>query len=341
MDIDTCFRRGGTGDGSGLSDGYGYGDGTGDGSGLSDGYGYGDGTGRGDGYGEGCGDGWGDGWGAGWGSGFGIGSGYGYGFGDGYGYGAGYGEGYSDDDPPDPWDAACGLAISSSDARDAGSDARPGEKGDPLQRHYTPDAIAIAATRRLQEQVRPFRWGQGLRLAELHVGGGAWVRAARQMWGGSVEILAVDADSDAIGLRMGEVDRSLHGDLLDPEILSAVSGFDPSVILGNPPFRGAVDHLRAVRGAVPDAVIAWVLQSDLHSVSYWLDALEELRPRYIWPLEGRPWPRSVRGCSVWVWVPRRWVYPHWDQTPKTDRGATWRTYIEPLRWKQTRGKSDE
>lgn len=326
---------------SGYSGGDGDGDGSSysDGSGSGDGHGYSDGSGRGGGVLHDPGDGSSSGD---------IDSGEGHG--DGGIYVA---------DPPDPWDAVCGLVLSGATATApagattaatapalagapvtamAGASVTrtgpgPGERGDPLERHYTPDAIAIAATRRLQEQVRPFCWGHGLRLAELHVGGGAWVRAARQVWGGSMEILAVDADPDAIGLRMEEVDRSLHGDLLDPEILSAVSDFDPSVILGNPPFRGAVDHLRAVREAVPDAVIAWVLQSDLHSVAYWLDALEELRPRYIWPLEGRPWPRSVRGCSVWVWVPRRWVYPRWDQPPTTDRGASWQTYIEPMRWK--------
>lgn len=207
------------------------------------------------------------------------------------------------------------------------------QTGDPLERHYTLDRLALAATERLHEQVGPF-FGRGpRRLAELHVGGGAWVRAARQVWARSVRILAVDIDPHAAGLRMPEVDKALCGDVLEPDVQAKVAAYRPTLVLGNPPFSHAIEHLAAVRQAAPDAVIAWVLPLDLYSVAYWLEALETTRPRLVWPLEGRPWPASVRGCAVWVWLPRPWLYARGDELPADDRDAVWTTEIRPLRWK--------
>ena len=107
---------------------------------------------------------------------------------------------------------------------------------DPLDRYYTP----LDVTRGL---VAALGVPRHARVIEPSVGGGAWVTALRES-GHEGPIVGVDLDPDARGFGLCDEARSGrwedHAPLL-PEVDV------PTIVLGNPPFRQAAEHVRAAR----------------------------------------------------------------------------------------------
>ena len=101
---------------------------------------------------------------------------------------------------------------------------------DPLDRYYTPDDVAF-------QLVRWMAVPADLTVIEPSVGDGAFVRALRAT-GHRGRIIGVDVDPDAAGLHL--VDEAHVGDW--PTV---AGGLRADVLVGNPPFKPALDHLRA------------------------------------------------------------------------------------------------
>lgn len=166
---------------------------------------------------------------------------------------------------------------------------------DELERVYTPDSLAMAAVRQLDDGTH----NPPLRVVEGHVGGGAWVRACRRVWGTRPSFLLIDKDPDCNGLAVADA-RRLVADFASREAMEAVADFDPDLVIGNPPFSEARDQLEELWAWGISCRIAWVLPIDLWSNQQWAQLLRRFPPAVVRPITRRVWP-CVRGVAVWEW----------------------------------------
>lgn len=163
---------------------------------------------------------------------------------------------------------------------------------DDLDRFYTPDRLALALLERLARCSPTPR-----SILEPSVGGGAFVRAARQVWPGA-SITGCDLDRRARGLEL--CDEAVVGAF---EYAADLERHD--LVVGNPPFGEIEDHLPRARalGATVALILPWSL---LGGVERWEALLAEVgRPTDVWPVLGRPWTQNVRETAAYVWRPGR------------------------------------
>ena len=172
--------------------------------------------------------------------------------------------------------------------------------GDELERGYTPERAVWYCMRMLGARLPEPR-----RIAELHVGGGAWVRGARQLWGERPEILGVDLDPTAPGLALGELDEAMIGDCIGPEVRDRLIGYAPDLVIGNPPFSLALEQIETLRReSIPSAVIAWIMPWSCWGGVKWWPLLVDHPPRWVMPLSPRVWPNiACRETAFYVWWP--------------------------------------
>ena len=140
-------------------------------------------------------------------------------------------------------------------------------------------------------------------VVEPSVGGGAFVRAARKrlpkatVWG-------VDLDPTARGLEL--VDRSFVGvDTLD---WAREVDQRPQLIVGNPPFGPALEHVEALLALRPYR-LALILPWDRVGRKGWHDVffgepVEGMTWREVHPIRPRPWGQHVREVALFVWGQR-------------------------------------
>ena len=176
-----------------------------------------------------------------------------------------------------------------------------GQPHDEMERHYTPDRLAELCLDRLQDWSEPI-------VLEPSVGDGAFVRAARRRWPGC-SIIGIDIDSGARGLHL--VDYAIV------EPFEAVSVLElrrlvrelerqrgkarPLISVGNWPFSIAAAHLQqAFRvGCLEVSSILPLAVSE--ACGQWKEPIDHHQPEWVDPIEGRPWPASVRGTGQWTW----------------------------------------
>lgn len=159
---------------------------------------------------------------------------------------------------------------------------------DPLDRHYTPDALALRCVLMLSDSMPEPEvvW-------EPHVGGGAFVRAVRSVWP-SAHIIGSDIDPDAEGLLL--CDEAHVGDALDLDVRA-------DLVLGNPPFSGttAIAHVTHAKRAAP--VVGFILPwSLLGGVQRWAEHMDADPPVWSQPIVPRPWPDHVRETAWTMWT---------------------------------------
>ena len=168
---------------------------------------------------------------------------------------------------------------------------------DPLERHYTPDRMAL----QLQQHMagwwahhRPHNASATPRIiVEPSVGGGAHVRALRRVWGAESRFVGVDVDPQARGLQA--CDEAYVGDW--PVIAGSLTG---DLVTGNPPFSRAIDHVLAGLRVAP--VVAFILPLNLLGVAKWAPIVGPGAPLHtVLVTTGRAWPKSVRETAMFVW----------------------------------------
>jgi len=174
-----------------------------------------------------------------------------------------------------------------------------GEVGDELDRHYTPDRLALIICERLAEHITPPRT-----IIEPSVGGGAFARAARKVWPG-VYIIGVDIDPQAEGAKY--CDEFIVGDFVE---LAATGKLSADMVLGNPPFSGKTDaqlmrtiaHVRTAChiGKAACLLLPW---GPFGGVDQWAPIFRgKNAPDNAWPVTGpRPWPEHVRETAAYLW----------------------------------------
>jgi hypothetical protein len=111
-----------------------------------------------------------------------------------------------------------------------------------LDSYYTPDSVALRCARWLRGRI-----GAVESIAEPSVGGGAWVRACRQVWHEAL-IDRYDLDPEAAGLRedVRSYDEAVVADWLDVTADPwRVGTRQWDLVIGNPPYDRAEEHVAA------------------------------------------------------------------------------------------------
>lgn len=141
-----------------------------------------------------------------------------------------------------------------------------------LDRYYTPDALALACIWAL-----PAPPSSPRAILEPSVGGGSFARAARKRWGYSPDLVCIDIDPEAPGLR--QATGAVVGDFAAWRP-SALMAFD--LVVGNPPYAHAEGHIRHAFAIVaPGGRVGFLLR---------LAFLESLTRRQFWKMHP---PESV------------------------------------------------
>lgn len=166
---------------------------------------------------------------------------------------------------------------------------------DPLDRYWTPDALAASIVAELGIP-------RGALCLEPHVGGGAFARA---LLAAGCDVVVSDIDPDAPGLRVPEARASCCLDFRDFAFSVPGGGFD--WVVGNPPFRGWESHVDA--GLLTARCVAYLLPlgclEGQRRLAWWRDHPPDRaivlpgRPRW-----GGPNARTgspPRGHAVIVW----------------------------------------
>ena len=124
-----------------------------------------------------------------------------------------------------------------------------------LDAYFTPEALAVA----LVERVAALMPTAPAVIWEPHCGGGAFVRAAHACWGGAAEIVAFDITPT----RRAAVEPLARFEWMDwLGQLPGVSLKRADLIIGNPPYTGAADHVeRAVERVAPGGFVAFLLRA--------------------------------------------------------------------------------
>lgn len=153
------------------------------------------------------------------------------------------------------------------------SRAKPEVERVALDFYATPDPLALAICSYLYDEVGCFRW-----IVEPSAGHGAFVRAARSVWP-DAGILAVDVAPE----RLEALERAgaTRVDIVDwPERAAAgwyyLGPTDPLLIVGNPPYRSAEEHVRAALASMREGDdLAFLLRinflGSLDRVALWND----------------------------------------------------------------------
>lgn len=200
-----------------------------------------------------------------------------------------------------------------------------GETGDPLERFYTPLSLAVACVERIAPRLARMaalarRRGHVLEVLEPSVGDAAFVLAVRA-WAAAtntpIVVRGVDVDPAAAGLEL--VDHAHVRDFAT--VLPTDWGRPTRVVLGNPPFSVAAEHLSAARELAE--LVAFILPlSTEEGCRDWAGIVDVWPWSERWAIRGRPWTQQVRGCGWFVsdaWSP---THPSdLDRIPPHERDA--------------------
>ncbi len=174
--------------------------------------------------------------------------------------------------------------------------------GDNLERGYTPQPVAEQIVNLVAASSPQFAI-----VLEAHVGSGSFIEPARRAWP-TARVVGVDLDPEASGfarvdefhlgdlLSFGDLVRGLHDDCERND--------EHMLVLGNPPFSSALQHIQFVRSHAPSAAIAWILPWSRWALRSWRPVLVDDPPYLTAPLVPRPWPDiGVRDVGLFVWGP--------------------------------------
>jgi hypothetical protein len=181
---------------------------------------------------------------------------------------------------------------------------------DKLDRYYTPDALALAIVRAVEDEVGRSRWDTIRRVIEPSVGGGAFLRAIPYLWP-RVEIRGYDVDATAPGL--ARCQEPVVGDWL---AAGEIPGAD--LVIGNPPYRDAEAHIRVSLGRAP--LVCLLLRASILGGQARRALWREHPPRRVWSVVGRP---SFTGGGT---DSSEYVVVLWDRYWTDDPRLGWLTW---------------
>jgi hypothetical protein len=144
----------------------------------------------------------------------------------------------------------------------------------PNDAYFTPDAVALACVKATATPTPRF-------VLEPSVGGGAFARAAKEVWG-PCEVTGVDIDPDAPGL--AECDYWFKCSFLNWRLRF----IQPHWVIGNPPFSDAEAHIRHALSFNPVYGAAFLLRLAFLETQKRRAFWDEHRPAEVHVLRRRP-----------------------------------------------------
>lgn len=170
--------------------------------------------------------------------------------------------------------------------------------------YYTPDDVAEACVNVLLP-IKP-SW-----ILEPSVGNGAFVRAARKRWP-SAHVTGVDVDRNAAGL--AECQQSAIHDFMESGPTPFLGGPRYDLILGNPPYVEAEEHVRHALSLKPHWCAFLLRLGFLESCKrkpFW----DEHRPASVYALRRRPsFTGGGTDASAYGWFVWDMALQYWEDT---------------------------
>lgn len=174
------------------------------------------------------------------------------------------------------------------------------EIADELDRVYTPDKLALACVKHLAFDMRRRGWPLDERFEPFVVdpsfGGGAFGRAVQVVYGPPARLCGVDIDRNAAG-------HTWYPELVYDDWLNVAGTFeDVDLVVGNPPFSKALDHVDATWDLQPFG-FGFLLPLAYLGVQSWQRyMLGHRKPSVVYPLPARPWGDRVREVAWFEWI---------------------------------------
>lgn len=216
----------------------------------------------------------------------------------------------------------------------------PAPSDDDLDIYPTPPELALAICKRLANRgISPTQ------ILEPSAGDGAFVRAARMLWWPQAEITAIEIrDSCREALRAAGAHRVITTSLESALNVDNCRGdLDYDLVLGNPPFSHAEEHIRLLLSKMrPGAVLAFLLRTGFYEsfeqVKFWGEFPEDSfapivpRPGFRLNAKGKRGTDS-QSYGLFIWIvggeSRRWRDDHliW-RDPSPRRGGRRKKAIE-------------
>lgn len=169
-----------------------------------------------------------------------------------------------------------------------------------LDAYYTPRACALACVRTVLTHHVNISGFHPVRVVEPQVGDGAWVEAIRAELGARAHVVGYDIDPGARGLE--HVDEAVTGDWLTHASNETARAH---LIVGNPPFSGAREHVEAA--IATGATCAFLLRIGFLASRSRRDLWRESPPTAVYSLVERPGFLGVNGktdsqeYALFVW----------------------------------------
>jgi hypothetical protein len=192
------------------------------------------------------------------------------------------------------------------------SSTKRGNSRETLDRYYTPDHLALDCAVEAQHLCPSPRV-----VLEPSVGGGAFARAARELWPVGLTIVGADFDPEAEGRSTCDIFHNC--DFLDLDLCTD----PPDLILGNPPYSRAEEHVRhalgtVVSGGVVGMLLRLAFMEGKRRSGFWLEYGEHLasvhvlaeRPSFV---AGGGRDSCAYGWFLWKLSPDQpgKIYPGW------------------------------
>jgi len=173
-----------------------------------------------------------------------------------------------------------------------------GEKGDPLERHYTNQRLARLVVRVSLEMYSDLLYTVPRIVLEPHVGGGNIIREVQAL-APYLHTIGCDLDPNAEGLTMS--DEAWVGDFLE---WRPARDWVPDLVIGNPPFDDAVAHVEAACRTGANLVCFILPWGVGEAERGWPEFLEAHPPERVYRVRGRQFGKHCRNVAIWCWRPR-------------------------------------
>jgi hypothetical protein len=145
----------------------------------------------------------------------------------------------------------------------------------------TPEPLAFEICRRIHEVLGAF---SPQRILEPSAGDGPFVKAARHFWP-NAEIIAVEPRGVCREKLFDAGANQVYSEYLDPKQIEEI---DPNLVIGNPPYSQAENHIRMILNFGSHLDLAFLLKLSFYESKERLDFWQKYPELWMAPIVPRP-----------------------------------------------------